>query len=70
MTETIKINGMSCDGCVNSVKMALQRLPLDRAEVEIGSATVEYDEKMVNHNQIVEVIEDAGFDVAGAGAGA
>ncbi len=63
MTETIKIDGMTCGGCVNSVKKALGRLPLNSAEVEIGAATVEYDEKMVNHTQIVEVIEDAGFEV-------
>ena len=63
MTETIKIEGMTCGGCVNSVKKALDRLPLNSSDVEIGSARVEYDEKMVNHNQIVEAIEDAGFDV-------
>lgn len=63
MTETIKIEGMTCSGCVNSVKKALDRLPLNASEVEIGSARIEYDEKMVNHNQIVGAIEDAGFEV-------
>ena len=63
MTETIKIGGMTCGGCVNSVKKALERLPITEAQVEIGEATVEYDQKMVNHNQMVAAIEDAGFEV-------
>jgi copper chaperone len=67
MTETIKINGMSCDGCVNSVKNALGRVPINKADVKIGEATVEYDEKMVNRHQIVEAIQDAGFDVVSPG---
>ena len=62
--ETITIDGMSCGGCVNSVKKALGRLPLEREpEVEIGSARVEYDEAELSHDQIVAVIEAAGFEV-------
>lgn len=64
MKETIKIEGMTCGGCINSIKNALSRLPLENAEVEIGSADVEYDEAKVNYEQIVTVIEDAGFEVA------
>lgn len=66
MTETIKIGGMTCGGCVSSVKRALERLPLEGAQVEIGSATIEYDESKVSHEAIVETIEDAGFDVVQA----
>ncbi|MDB5034141.1 MAG: copZ [Chlorobi bacterium] len=62
--ETIRIDGMSCGGCVNSVKKALEHLPLERApDVEIGSARVEYDEAELSHDQIIAAIEDAGFDV-------
>jgi len=63
MTETIKIGGMTCGGCVNSVKKALERLPINEARVEIGEVTVAYDEKMVDHNQVVRAIEDAGFEI-------
>ena len=62
MKETIKIEGMTCGGCVASVKRALERLPLSDVQVEIGSATVEYDETTVKHDAIVEAIEDAGFE--------
>lgn len=63
MTETIKIDGMSCGGCVASVKRALERLPIASAQVEIGSATVEYDETAVNRAQMLDAIEDAGFQI-------
>lgn len=64
MKETITITGMSCGGCVASVKNAVERVGVQEADVSIGSATVEYDETTVSHEQIVEAIEDAGFDVA------
>lgn len=63
MKETINITGMSCGGCVASVKNALGRIGLDQAEVTVGSATVEYDESQMSRAQIVEAIEDAGFEV-------
>jgi len=63
MTEIIEIGGMSCNGCVVSVQKALARLPIDKAQVEIGKAMVEYDENKVRRQEIVEAIEDAGYDV-------
>lgn len=64
MTEIIKISGMSCQGCVASVQKAISRLPVEKTEVEIGKAMVEFDEAKVTHQQLVEAIEDAGFEVA------
>lgn len=64
MTEILSISGMSCQGCVASVQKAISRLPVEKAEVEIGKAMVEFDESKVTHQQLVEVIEDAGFEVA------
>jgi copper chaperone len=66
MKETITISGMSCGGCVASVQKALARIGVERADVEVGSATVEYDESKVTHDTVVEAIEDAGFDVVAA----
>ena len=63
MTETIAISGMSCGGCVSSVKRALDRIGVQQADVEIGKATVDYDPSRVSHEQIVEAIEDAGYEV-------
>ncbi len=62
--ETIAITGMSCGGCVASVKNALERAGVDQSDVQVGSAVVEYNESKVTHEQIVEAIEDAGFEVA------
>ena len=66
MKETLTIAGMSCGGCVASIKNALARIGVERADVEVGSAAVEYDESKVSHQAVVEAIEDAGFDVVPA----
>ena len=63
MKETVTIAGMSCGGCVASVQKALTRIGVERADVEVGSAAIEYDETKVSHDAVVEAIEDAGFDV-------
>jgi copper chaperone len=63
MKETLTITGMSCGGCVASVKNALARIGVEHADVEVGRAAVEYDEAKVSHENLVEAIEDAGFDV-------
>jgi copper chaperone CopZ len=63
MTESIKIHGMSCDGCVASVRRAIERLPIEKTSVSIGTAEVVYDDTTVTHQQIVEAIEDAGYEV-------
>lgn len=63
MKEAIRIEGMSCGGCVAGVTNALTRIGIESPQVEIGKATVDYDESAVTHEQIVEAIEDAGFDV-------
>jgi len=65
MTEkTIKIEGMSCGGCVAGVASALERVGVTKHEVEVGRATIEYDEAEISTAEIIEAIQDAGFDVA------
>ncbi len=63
MKETLKIEGMSCGGCVHSVQQALDRLPIEKMQVYVGGATVEYDEEKVTHQQIVRIITAVGYDV-------
>lgn len=63
---TIKIDGMTCTGCVNSVKKVLENIPgVDFADVSLEQAqvTIQYDAEKTNDNQLKEAIEDAGFDV-------
>lgn len=65
MTEkTIKIEGMSCGGCVAGVASALDRVGVTKHEVEVGRAKIEYDEAEISTAEIIEAIQDAGFDVA------
>ena len=64
MKTIIRINGMSCGGCINSVRRALQHLPLTKVQVDIGCAEVEYDETKVSRQQIVRMINAVGYEVA------
>jgi len=60
----LTITGMSCNHCVMAVKKELSKLPLEKSEVAIGSAKIEYDESKTDLKKIVEAIEEAGFKVA------
>jgi copper chaperone CopZ len=64
---TIPIMGMSCGGCVNSVRGALSKAPgvLD-AQVKVGSATVSYDPALTNPEALRRVITQAGYALAAA----
>ncbi len=63
-TEKFKIEGMSCNHCVMAVKKELSKLNINVKDVQIGSAEVEYDEKNVTKDQIVNSITEAGYSVA------
>ena len=65
-TETMRIEGMTCMGCVNSVKNILEKLPgVGSAEVSLEQkrATIQYDPASTNVNQFKHAIEDAGFEI-------
>jgi copper chaperone len=65
-TTTIIIKGMTCMGCVNSVKAILKNLSgIAQAEVtlEPAQAIIQYDSNNINIEQIKEAIVDAGFEV-------
>ena len=62
---TIKIGGMSCQGCVKNITGVLTALPgVAGAEVslEAGEATVSFDPQTVSRPALLGAIEDAGFD--------
>lgn len=61
----IKIEGMTCGGCVSSAQKALQAVVGVEAisvSLEDGLAVVAYDESDCDVPAIVEAIEEAGFD--------
>jgi copper chaperone len=62
---TIRVEGMSCGGCVRNVTGVLKALPgVIDAEVSLDSAQarVSYDPAAVSVEQMREAIEEAGFD--------
>ena len=63
MISEIKIDGMSCQHCIMAVKKEIMKLPVEKIEVKIGEATVEYDASKVNIDQIKNSIVEAGYSV-------
>jgi copper chaperone len=65
-TTQIKIEGMTCMGCVNSVKIVLEKISgVDNVDVSLeqAQATIQYDAETTSVDQFKQAIEDAGFDV-------
>ena len=63
---TIPIHGMTCQGCVNSVKTVLEKLPgvaQVAVSLEAAKATVQHDPASTTIDQLKAAIVDAGFDV-------
>ena len=62
---TIKIEGMSCQHCVNRVKKAIDDVGgVNSSEVSIGSAKAVYDEKRTNRDDIVNAVKNVGYKIA------
>lgn len=64
-TITLNIDGMTCGGCVKSVTKVLNDLDGVRSatvSLENKNAQVEFDESKIQIAQLVEAVEDAGFD--------
>ena len=67
--ETLTIEGMSCGHCVSAVKRALSGIEgMQECEVAIGSARIGYDPERVDHTEVDQAIEEAGFTVTGRAA--
>lgn len=66
-TITLKVNGMTCGGCVASVTRVLRALP-GVAAVEValqpGTAVVSYDPQRTGPPALQRAVEAAGYDVA------
>lgn len=62
----LKIDGMTCSGCVNSIQNALYRqdgVNKAVADIENSLVMVEFDPAVIKRDGLVEAIADAGFDV-------
>ncbi len=64
-TTIVHVKGMSCGGCVSSVKTVLGKIPgINSVEVSLdnGQAVIQHDEPL-NEEIINQAIEGAGFEV-------
>jgi copper chaperone CopZ len=60
----IAIEGMSCQHCVMAVKKALGGVPgILESDVQVGNASVKYDEAKINKEEIESTVEKAGYKV-------
>lgn len=63
-TVTIKLRGMSCASCANSIEEAIRSVPgVSNSSVNFGAeqATITYDPRKTNIEKIQEAIEAAGY---------
>lgn len=66
MKEVLKVEGMSCGHCVNSIESSVGELKgVSSVKVDLANneVTVEYDNE-ATLNEIKETIEDQGYEVA------
>jgi copper chaperone len=62
----IKIDGMSCQHCVMSVKKAVDAVEgRNSSEVSVGSAKISYDDIKTDRDAFVKAVQDAGYKVTG-----
>ncbi len=62
---TLKIEGMSCQHCVMSVKKAVDCVEGVRtSDVSVGAATIDYDELKTDREAIARVVLGAGYKAA------
>ena len=63
---TLKVTGMTCQGCVASVTRVLKAVPgVSEVTVELnpGTAKIAYDQSLATLPVLKAAIEDAGYDV-------
>ena len=63
-TESLKVTGMTCDGCTAKVAKALKALGgVKEAVVSLSSASamVRFDERLTSSAQLKSAVEQAGY---------
>jgi copper chaperone len=62
---TLKVEGMSCNHCVNSIEGALKELGAKgNVDLSGGTVAVEFDDNKLSLDAIKEAIEEQGYEVA------
>ena len=66
-TELFTVTGMSCDHCVRAVREALDSVPgVNVEQVQVGSATVSFDESKTSVGDLVDAVYNAGYEASEA----
>ncbi|MGX8003779.1 copper chaperone CopZ [Staphylococcus hominis] len=66
INKVIKVDGMSCDHCKNTIESALAKINGVRtAEVDLdkNEVRVDYNDELVSTKDFHDAIEDQGYDV-------
>ena len=66
VTTVLKVEGMSCQDCVNSINKAVGELNgVEKVSVDLKGKTVsvDYIQDQVGLDRIKDVIEDQGYEV-------
>ena len=69
-TETLKVGGMTCSGCINAVTTALTAVDGVRnvaVTLKPGEAKIEFDEFATSREQLRAAVQQAGYEVDVAG---
>jgi copper chaperone CopZ len=69
-TETLKVNGMTCGSCVNSVTKALKSVGGVRdvaVSLDRGEARIEFNESSTSPERLRAAVRQAGYEVDVAG---
>ena len=59
----LEVAGMSCNHCVAAVRAALDSVPgVNVEQVQVGSATVSFDESKTSVGDLVDAVYNAGYE--------
>jgi copper chaperone len=65
---SLTIEGMTCEHCVRAVRGRLEQTPgVKVGDVQVGSATLDYDPSKTNVADLEEAIADEGYTAFVAG---
>ena len=60
----LTIEGMSCQHCVMRVKKSMDQLPgVSKADVDVGTASITYDESRIKNEDLERAVETAGYKI-------
>lgn len=66
INKVIKVDGMSCDHCKNTIESALAKInDVRTAELDLdkNEVRVDYNDELVSTKDLHDTIEDQGYDV-------